>query len=80
MTNESLIKNWVEGTEYGAHGNLLALKRSFISYRTTVALINRKDKQAAVSMTKYSRTTSKHCTQLDRELRKHGFTVVRVPM
>lgn len=80
MTNERLIKNWVAGTEYGEHGNLLALKRSFTSYRTTVALINRKDKQAAVSMTKSSVTTSKHCTQLVRELCKCGFTVVRVPM
>lgn len=80
MTNATLIRRWVGGTEYGEHGNLLALKLSFTSYRTTVALINRKDKQAAVSITKYSVTTSKHCTLLVNELVAQGFTVVRVPM
>lgn len=80
MTNKTLIERWVLGTEYGEHGNMLALRNSFVSYRTTVALINRAGKQAAVSMTKYSATTSKHCTMLADELKAQGFIVVRVPM
>ena len=80
MTNKTLIEHWVAGTGYGEHRNLLALKQSFVSYRTTVALIDRSGKQAAVSSTKYSVTTSKHCTMLANELRAQGFVVVRVPM
>ena len=76
MTNNDVIRIFVNGTKNSAMtAHLGFIDNKLVNYSTTICMIDREEKAAAVNVKKYSTTTSKIQSALLRELKYAGYTV-----
>lgn len=76
MTNYDLINEFVHGSRtYNAVNHLGYTENKLYSYSTVICLIDREHKKAMVNTRKYSRTTSRHLSDLRCALQRAGFEI-----